>query len=121
MVMELLEGETLAERLTRGPLPLDQVIRIGTQIADALDRAHKAGIVHRDLKPSNVMITRGGAKLLDFGLAKKNVSAGDIAGATLQKPLTQEGTVLGTYQYMAPEQLAGEEADARRDIFALGA
>jgi Tol biopolymer transport system component/predicted Ser/Thr protein kinase len=124
LVMELLEGETLADRLTRGPLPLEQVIKVGTQIADALDRAHKAGIVHRDLKPSNVMLTKGGAKLLDFGLAKNRSSVlgpRSAVDVTMQKPLTQEGTVVGTYQYMAPEQLAGEEADARTDIFALGA
>lgn len=120
LVMELLEGETLADRIVRGPLPLSDILRFGVQIAEALDRAHRAGIVHRDLKPANVMITKSGAKLLDFGLAKSSVPivAGD--GATVQKALTQEGTILGTFQYMAPEQLEGEEADARADIFALG-
>ena len=122
LVMELLEGETLADRLARGPLPLSEVIRVGTQIAEALERAHKAGVIHRDLKPANVMLTRSGAKLLDFGLAKSggvyNIAPGD---ATQQKPLTQEGTIVGTFQYMAPEQLEGLDADARTDIFALGA
>src|SRR6185295_16503024 len=110
LVMELLEGESLAERIARGPLPLADVIRYGIQIADALDRAHHAGIIHRDLKPGNVMITKSGAKLLDFGLAKTTVApiAGDAP--TIQKDLTQEGTILGTFQYMAPEQLEGAEA-----------
>ncbi len=121
LVMELLEGETLADRLSRGPLPLSDVFRIGMQLADALDRAHRAGIVHRDLKPANVMLTRSGAKLLDFGLAKSAGIEVVLDGATQQKPLTQEGTILGTFQYMAPEQLEGLEADARTDIFALGA
>jgi serine/threonine protein kinase/Tol biopolymer transport system component len=121
LVMELLEGESLADRIARGPNPLSEVFRIGTQIAEALDRAHRAGVVHRDLKPANIMLTRSGAKLLDFGLAKSG--AIDIAadGATQHKPLTQEGTILGTFQYMAPEQLEGTEADARTDIFGLGA
>jgi Tol biopolymer transport system component len=124
LVMELLDGETLADRLARGPLPLDPVIRIGTQIADALDRAHKAGIVHRDLKPSNVMLTKSGAKLLDFGLAKESDAAPLGAMTSLRtekKSLTEEGTLLGTVQYMAPEQLEGRPVDARTDIFALGA
>jgi eukaryotic-like serine/threonine-protein kinase len=126
LVMELLEGETLADRIAKGALPLDQVIRIGTEIANALDRAHKGGIVHRDLKPGNVMLTKSGAKLLDFGLAKdaalpdSSVLSSQL-GMTVQKPLTEEGTLLGTFQYMAPEQLEGGEADARTDIFALGA
>lgn len=120
LVMELLEGESLAERLSRGPLPIADAIRNGVQVAEALDRAHRAGIVHRDLKPGNVVITRSGAKLLDFGLAKSlAIVSGD--GATAHKSLTEEGTILGTFQYMAPEQLEGEEADARTDIFALGA
>jgi eukaryotic-like serine/threonine-protein kinase len=119
--MELLEGESLAERLSRGPLPLSEVFRYGTQIAEALDRAHRAGVVHRDLKPANVMLTRAGAKLLDFGLAKSAQIEVAADGATQQKPLTQEGTILGTFQYMAPEQLEGLEADPRADIFALGA
>lgn len=120
LVMEFLEGETLADRLARGPLPLAEVLRFGKQIAEALDRAHRAGIVHRDLKPGNIMITKSGAKLLDFGLARSSSTAVAATDATQHKPLTQEGTILGTYQYMAPEQLAGEEADARSDIFAFG-
>jgi len=120
LVMELLEGESLADRLLRGAMPVADVLKFGAQIAEALDRAHSAGVVHRDLKPGNVMITRGGAKLLDFGLAKG--ATFDVPdGATQHKPLTQEGTILGTFQYMAPEQLDGAEADARSDIFALGA
>jgi Tol biopolymer transport system component len=121
LVMELLEGESLAERLGRGPMPLADVLKYGAQIAEALDRAHRAGIVHRDLKPGNIMITKSGAKLLDFGLAKSGVGVVSVEGATEHKALTQEGTILGTFQYMAPEQLEGEEADARTDIFALGA
>jgi Tol biopolymer transport system component len=121
LVMELLEGETLADRVARGPMPLTEVVRYGSQIAEALDRAHRAGIVHRDLKPGNIMITRSGAKLLDFGLAKASSPVLSVDGPTIQKSLTQEGTILGTFQYMAPEQLDGEEADARTDIFALGA
>jgi Tol biopolymer transport system component len=121
LVMELLEGESLAERLSRGPLPLSEVFRYGTQIAEALDRAHRAGVVHRDLKPANIMLTRSGAKLLDFGLAKSAQIEIAADGATQQKPLTQEGTILGTFQYMAPEQLEGLDADPRADIFALGA
>src|SRR5262245_6337564 len=124
LVMECLEGETLTERFLRGPLVTDQVLRYGIEMADALDRAHRQGIVHRDLKPSNVMITKSGVKLLDFGLAKAIVPSAPLAGATAlptQQGLTQEGTILGTFQYMAPEQLEGKEADARTDIFALGA
>src|SRR4051794_4583572 len=123
LVMELLEGETLADRIAKGPLPLPDVLRYGMQIADGLDRAHRAGIVHRDLKPGNIMITKSGAKLLDFGLAKgaaamPGESAADLP--TIAKPLTEEGTIIGTFQYMAPEQLEGAAADARTDIFALG-
>jgi Tol biopolymer transport system component len=131
LVMELLEGESLAERLTRGPLPVAEVLRYGAQIADALDRAHRAGVVHRDLKPGNIMLTRSGAKLLDFGLAKPSASGVfDFApsgvtvareDATQQRPLTTEGTIVGTFQYMAPEQLEGQDVDARTDIFAFGA
>ncbi len=125
LVMELLEGETLAERLTRGPLPLPAVLRYGMQIADALDKAHRQGVIHRDLKPANIMITKSGAKLLDFGLAKPAMRVAPISAmtnlATEQKALTQEGTIVGTFQYMAPEQLVGDEADARSDLFALGA
>ena len=121
LVMELLDGESLADRLLRGPLPLKDVMRYGIEIATALDRAHRAGVVHRDLKPGNVMLTKSGAKLLDFGLAKSNAVLEISAdSATQHRPLTQEGTILGTFQYMAPEQLEGQEADARTDIFALG-
>src|SRR5687768_9999224 len=120
LVMELLEGETLADRLERGSLPLADVLKYGAQIAEALDRAHRGNVVHRDLKPANVMITKAGAKLLDFGLAKAS-ELQLFDGATVQKPLTQEGTILGTFQYMAPEQLEAAEVDARTDIFALGA
>src|SRR2546423_5418203 len=120
LVMELLDGETLADRLSRGPLPLADVLKYGAQVAEALGKAHREGVIHRDLKPGNVMLTKSGAKLLDFGLAKSIGQSDAPAEATLQKPLTQEGMVLGTFQYMAPEQLAGEEPDARTDIFALG-
>jgi serine/threonine protein kinase/Tol biopolymer transport system component len=125
LVMELLEGESLADRLLKGPLPLDQVVRFGAQVADALEGAHKQGIVHRDLKPGNVMLTKTGAKLLDFGLARTGAGVAGRSGSTElpteARPLTTAGTVLGTFQYMAPEQLEGSEADARTDIFALGA
>ncbi|HET9318678.1 MAG TPA: serine/threonine-protein kinase, partial [Bryobacteraceae bacterium] len=124
LVMEYLEGETLSDRLARGPLPLEQTLRYGMEIADALDKAHRQGIVHRDLKPANVMITKSGVKLLDFGLAKAMAAPGPPSSLTslpTQHDLTQEGTILGTFQYMAPEQLEGKEADARTDIFALGA
>jgi len=121
LVMELLEGESVADRIARGPMPLPEVLRYGAQIAEALHRAHRAGVVHRDLKPANVMITKSGAKLLDFGLAKSATIDVAFDGATMQKPLTTEGTILGTFQYMAPEQLEGFDADARTDIFALGA
>src|SRR5712692_225814 len=119
LVMELLEGETLADRLAKGPMPMEQVLRYGIEIAGALDKAHKAGVVHRDLKPGNIMLTKSGAKLLDFGLAKP-ASVFNIDGATQHKPLTQEGAIIGTFQYMAPEQIEGAPADARTDIFALG-
>jgi serine/threonine protein kinase len=125
LVMEMIEGESLADRIQKGALPPDQVLRYGAQIAEALDRAHKQGITHRDLKPGNVMLTKTGAKLLDFGLARPASDSGIVHGLTEMptqaKPLTQEGTILGTFQYMAPEQLEGQEADARTDIFALGA
>jgi serine/threonine protein kinase len=126
LVMEHLEGETLADRLTRGPLSLRDVLRYGAEIADAMEKAHRQGIVHRDLKPGNIMITKSGAKVLDFGLAKYaerealSAERGETESPTLHKPLTQEGTILGTIQYMAPEQLEGKDADARTDIFALG-
>jgi len=121
LVMELLEGETLAERIARGPVPIEQLLRTGIEIADALDKAHRRGIVHRDLKPANIMLTKSGAKLLDFGLAKESPLGGGQADATVAKALTSEGTIVGTFQYMAPEQLEGANADARTDIFALGA
>lgn len=126
LVMEYLEGETLADRLTRGPLPLAQLLRYEVEIAEALDKAHRHGLIHRDLKPGNIMLTKSGAKILDFGLAKYSARETDPGkrdssqGQTEQKPLTEEGTLLGTIQYMAPEQLEGREADARTDIFALG-
>ena len=123
IVMELLEGQTLADRLARGALPLDQALRYGAEIADALDRAHRTGIVHRDLKPANVMLTSSGVKILDFGLAKAlgpSPSTASLTAIPTEMPLTEAGTVLGTVQYMAPEQLEGKEADARTDIFALG-
>ncbi|HVS30827.1 MAG TPA: protein kinase [Thermoanaerobaculia bacterium] len=123
LVMEYLEGESLADRLRNGPLPMDKVLRFGIQIADALDRAHRQGIVHRDLKPGNIMITRSGAKLLDFGLAKVQESglrAQHSIAETQHKPITAEGSIIGTFQYMAPEQLEGADADARTDIFAFG-
>jgi len=124
LVMELLEGETLAHRLEKGPIPVAEALALGMQIADALDRAHRAGVVHRDLKPGNVMLTKSGAKLMDFGLAHA-VRPAPAAGAeaespTVSRPLTAEGTIVGTFQYMAPEQLEGGEADARADIWALG-
>ena len=127
LVMEYLEGETLTDRLARGALPTEQLLRYGVEIADALDKAHRQGIVHRDLKPGNVMITKSGVKLLDFGLAKAMAPAKapsmltslpTMAGA---QNLTEAGTILGTFQYMAPEQLEGKEADGRSDIFAFGA
>lgn len=126
LVMELLEGESLADRLRKGPLPLHEVLRAGSQIAQALAAAHREGITHRDIKPGNIVLTKSGAKLLDFGLAKGDrEQQAPIDGLTdlrtEAKPLTQEGTILGTFQYMAPEQLEGAEADARTDIFALGA
>lgn len=122
LVMELLEGETLADRIAKGPLPVDQVLKLGIEIASALDAAHRRGIVHRDLKPGNIMLTRSGAKLLDFGLAKESLqlTSRTAVDETQQKPLTQEGAIVGTFQYMAPEQLEGKPADARTDIFALG-
>jgi len=127
LVMEYLEGESLADRLGRGHLPLDQVLRYGSEIAEALHGAHRHGVVHRDLKPGNVMLTKSGAKLLDFGLAKLHeTEPGDEAASetslpTMNSPLTEKGTILGTYPYMAPEQLEGKSTDARTDIFSLGA
>jgi len=122
LVMELLEGDTLAERLRRGPIPIDAVLAIATQIAEALNAAHRKDVIHRDLKPSNVMLTASGVKLLDFGLAKlRDGEYGDIAEKRTESVhLTDQGTVLGTLPYMAPEQVEGRTADARTDIFALG-
>ncbi|MDZ4803240.1 MAG: protein kinase [Candidatus Eisenbacteria bacterium] len=152
LVMELIEGETLAERLTKGPLSTPEVLRLGGQIADALDRAHRAGVIHRDLKPGNVMLTKAGAgafnaKLMDFGLARATDQAGRSGGGTLAggsggtfgatgpndltlaaltqtptvaQPLTAQGTIVGTFQYMSPEQLEGKESDARADLWAFG-
>ncbi len=129
LVMELIEGESLAQRLTRGALSTPDVLKIGSQVADALDRAHRAGIVHRDLKPGNIMLTKSGAKLMDFGLARSGSALGAASPAsgsaltqspTVAQPLTAEGTILGTYQYMAPEQLEGQDIDGRSDLWALG-
>ena len=135
LVMEYLEGQTLAERLEKGALPLDQVLKIGTEIAQALEKAHQQGIIHRDLKPANIMLTKAGAKLMDFGLAKPELSiapqaAGPFTPSTptmnlasltsAASPLTQKGLIVGTFQYMAPELLQGAEADARSDLFSFG-
>src|SRR5579863_3599578 len=126
LVMEFLEGETLAQRLLKGPLPLEQVLQYAIEISDALDKAHRKGVTHRDLKPGNIMLTKSGTKLLDFGLAKlkqeaapANVNLSELP--TASDPLTAQGTIVGTMQYMAPEQLEGKEVDARTDIFAFGA
>ena len=121
LVMEYLEGETLADRLTKGALPLDQALKYAIEIADALDKAHRQGVTHRDLKPANIMLTKAGAKLLDFGLAKlKPTGPQSDASTKLADALTEQGTILGTFQYMAPEQLEGQDADARTDIWAFG-
>src|SRR5215472_6141230 len=136
LVMEYLEGETLANRLQKGQLPLVQVLNIGIEIASALDKAHRCGIIHRDLKPANIMLTKSGAKLMDFGLAR-GLAAPASAVASPQSgmpsftatptmtnpvsPLTGEGTIVGTLNYMSPEQIEGKEADARSDIFGFGA
>ncbi len=126
LVMELIEGETLSQRLARGAMPLDQALRFGAEIASALQAAHRKGIVHRDLKPGNVMLTKSGVKLLDFGLARAfdvPVASGELTRAktvTVADELTAEGVIVGTVPYMAPEQLRGEESDARTDVFALG-
>ena len=129
LVMEYLEGETLADRLRKGPLPGAQVLKYGIEICDGLEKAHRSGVTHRDLKPGNIMLTKTGAKLMDFGLAKALVAHADAtSGLTVtmttpigSHPLTAQGTVVGTFQYMSPEQVEGKEADARSDIFALGA
>jgi len=123
LVMECVEGETLAQRLEKGALPVEQVLKFGAHIADALDKAHRGGITHRDLKPGNIMLTQTGAKLLDFGLAKPLVLASTAtltAAATQNTPVTAEGTIVGTFQYMSPEQIEGKDLDGRSDIFSLG-
>jgi len=126
LVMEHIEGETLAARLSKGAMPTEQALRVATEIADALDKAHRQGVVHRDLKPANIMLTKSGAKLLDFGLAKLKPSepAGAVPGSsalmTQRADLTMQGSIVGTLQYMAPEQLEGREADPRSDIFSFG-
>jgi eukaryotic-like serine/threonine-protein kinase len=125
LVMECVEGETLAKRLEKGPLPLEQVLKFGTQIADALDKAHRSSVVHRDLKPGNIMLTPTGAKLLDFGLAKPVAPLTSVAtltaAVTQSSPMTEQGAIVGTFQYMSPEQVEGKELDGRSDIFSLGA
>jgi eukaryotic-like serine/threonine-protein kinase len=135
LVMEYLEGESLAQRLKRGRLPLKEALKIGIEVCEALDKAHRAGIIHRDLKPGNIMLTKNSAKLMDFGLAKSGASgmgsaasntpllsaAQTMSEASPMTPLTTAGAVIGTIQYMAPEQIEGKEADARSDLFALGA
>ena len=123
LVMECVEGETLAKRLAKGAMPLEQVLKYGAQIADALDKAHRAWIVHRDLKPENIMLTATGAKLLDFGLAKPSAPLASLATLTAtrqESPVTEQGTIVGTFQYMSPEQVEGKELDGRSDIFSLG-
>src|SRR5579872_1103868 len=122
LVMELLEGESLSARLTKGPVPLEMALKTAAEIAEALDRAHRAGIVHRDLKPGNIMLTKTGAKLLDFGLAKRAATRTILDSeaateATQTSPLTARGSLVGTFQYMSPEQIEGKEADVRSDIF----
>ena len=122
LVMEYLEGQTLADRLRKGALPLDQTLGLALQIAEALDQAHRKGVVHRDLKPGNIMLTKAGAKLLDFGLAKVATGFQSVhAESTRSAGLTREGHIVGTLQYMAPEQLHGRDADSRTDIFSFGA
>src|SRR5713101_2630141 len=127
LVMEYLEGETLARRLVKGPLPLEQVLQSAIEIADALDKAHRKGVTHRDLKPGNIMLTKSGTKLLGFGLAKlrqdaaRAIPVSQLRTATAKDAVTQEGTILGTLQYMAPEQLEAQAVDSRTDLFAFGA
>jgi serine/threonine protein kinase len=124
LVMEYLEGETLADRLRRGPLPPEQVLKCGIRICEGLDKAHRSGVVHRDLKPSNIMLTKTGPKLMDFGLAKaaspvvsSSALSATLTSPTQHRPLTAEGTVVGTFQYMSLEQVEAKDADARSDIF----
>jgi serine/threonine protein kinase len=123
LVMEYVEGETLEQRLSKGPLSIEQVLMTSIEICDALDRAHQQGVIHRDLKPGNIILTKAGAKLLDFGLAKLLHLSTPVEVAlteiTAERKLTAEGVLVGTLQYMAPEQLEGKDADARTDIFAL--
>jgi serine/threonine protein kinase len=141
LVMEFLEGETLAERLRKGAMPLNEILKVGIAVAEALAVAHRSGIVHRDLKPGNIMLTSGGAKLMDFGLAKplgmqtgsgsgaagsgtappSFTAAATMSGPSPLTPLTTAGSIIGTIQYMSPEQIEGKEADERSDIFAFGA
>jgi eukaryotic-like serine/threonine-protein kinase len=128
LVMEYLEGETLADRLVKGPLPSDLALKYGVDICEGLEKAHKSGVIHRDLKPGNIMLTKSGAKLMDFGLAKATpvgaappASSLTMTMASADHPLTTQGTMVGTFQYMSPEQVEGREADPRSDIFALGA
>src|ERR1700688_3242738 len=125
LVMELCEGETLAARLAKGPMPMDRVLQYSVEISDALDKAHRNGITHRDLKPGNIMLTKSGVKLLDFGLAKLQQESKPATPfselPTIQGGETAEGTILGTLQYMAPEQVEARPVDARTDIFAFGA
>src|SRR5580704_3973893 len=129
LVMEYLDGETLADRLHKGPISAEQVLKYAIEICEGLEKAHRSGVVHRDLKPGNIMLTKTGAKLMDFGLAKTSVaSPGATSGLTAtlttpvgSHPLTAQGTVVGTFQYMAPEQVEGKQADERSDVFALGA
>src|SRR5262250_2862767 len=123
LVMECVEGETMEKRLEKGPLPVEQVVKIGAELADALDKAHRSGVVHRDLKPGNIMLTSTGAKLLDFGLAKPVTLAvaATVTASAKDSPVTEEGTIVGTFQYMSPEQVGGKEVDGRSDIFSLGA
>jgi Tol biopolymer transport system component len=129
LVMEFLEGQTLAERLMKGPLPPEQVVKYGIEICEGLEKAHRTGVVHRDLKPGNIMLTKTGAKLMDFGLAKAATASATlssslgmtVSGPSADQPLTARGMVVGTFQYMSPEQVEGKEADSRSDIFALGA
>src|SRR5437016_1020969 len=116
LVMEYIDGKPVA-----GPMPVDETLRLGVQIADALDAAHRKGIIHRDLKPANILLTKSGVKLLDFGLAKMQQPRSPIGDETVTRALTQEGSILGTLQYMSPEQLQGKEVDARSDIFSFGA